>query len=155
MRPYKFKFGDFYFVKSTSTGSRIHGISSNLSFINKKRNKGESVYVLKCWNETEEFYKVGITMNSIGRRFSTEALMPYNFSIMYEHLCSTDVALLLEETIRDQYTSYIPKMKFGGHTECFIPDDEIIRHIEISLKSAYPVKPECDYFDKIYDNING
>lgn len=140
-------FGDFFFVKSTSTGVKIHDVFSNLSFINKTWHKGTSIYVLKCWNEEEEFYKVGITDNTIGRRYSTKALMPYNFSIEYEYLCSGGVALSLEGAINDTYPKHYPKISFGGHTECYIIDENIIKHIEDSLKLAYPEEVKCDFFD--------
>lgn len=139
-------FGDFFFVKSTSKGVKIHDIVSSFDCI-KKRNKVTSIYVLKCWNETEEFYKVGITDNTIGRRYSTKSLMPYNFSVEYEHLCSISVGLLFEGAIRDIFDRHYPNISFGGHTECYIIDKRIIDHIETSLKKIYPEEIRCDYFD--------
>ena len=41
-------------------------------------------YILRCFNDDEEFIKVGITCTSIKNRYRKKILMPYNYEILYE-----------------------------------------------------------------------
>jgi len=80
------------------------------------------IYVLRCWNETEEFYKIGRTFTTIKRRFQDKNAMPYNYEILkvYEskdarYICELELEL---KTINKQF-KYIPIIKFNGREECF------------------------------------
>ena len=70
---------------------------NNLTFSKKnfrdvclKNNNGLGIfYILRCFNEEEEFYKLGITSRSIEQRYNNKTLMPYDYEIIQE---ITDVA---------------------------------------------------------------
>ena len=87
-----------------------------------KNNNGLGIfYILKCWNENEEFYKIGITSRSIKQRYKNKIAMPYNYSITQEISNIPELIWELEKlilkTLKDK--KYIPKLKFNGSSkEC-------------------------------------
>ena len=40
--------------------------------------------VIRCFNENEEFYKIGITSSSIQHRYNSTSKMPYKYEIIQE-----------------------------------------------------------------------
>lgn len=94
------------------------------SWIKQSKDKEGIFYIIKCWNEVEEFYKLGVTCNSIKQRYNSKKDMPYNYKIIKE-IKSQDLGYIWDlekrfmRKIKTRY--YLPKIKFGGHkTECFI-----------------------------------
>jgi hypothetical protein len=80
-------------------------------------------YILRCWNEEEEFYKVGITCRSVKKRYAYSKEMPYNYEVIKEFVSEDrkEIWDLEKETQRKlkQY-KYKPKITFGGSIrECF------------------------------------
>lgn len=76
-------------------------------------------YILKMTNDTERFLKIGITKNSISSRYGNK--LPYDSDILVEHKMSLKAAYEREQQRLTQYSKYkyLPKIKLGGHTECF------------------------------------
>jgi len=84
------------------------------------------VYIIKCWNENEEFYKIGRTFKIVKNRFpSTE--LPYNYQILktfdFKELNqeSSNLCYDLENELKTQHKQfkYLPKIPFKGMNECF------------------------------------
>ena len=83
-------------------------------FINRKA----VVYVIKMYNKEENFYKVGITVNTT-KRFN-EIQKSYNYKVI--KLIPTnlyDAIYIEDKVLKSEDEKYTPKIKFGGHTECF------------------------------------
>lgn len=80
-------------------------------------------YVIRCWNEEEEFYKIGKTFKTIENRFIGDKNMPYNYEVLRsfsgEPVTVTDLENKLQRANRDN--NYKPKIHFKGQTECFYP----------------------------------
>ncbi len=78
------------------------------------------IYNILFKNENEEFIKVGITGQSLNRRFSSITM--YDWKVLEEIPMSLYEATYLEDKIHDvlKDSSYIPKIKFGGYKECFL-----------------------------------
>jgi hypothetical protein len=79
------------------------------------------VYVIKCWNEEESFYKIGRSFNKIKQRFRSIS-MPYNYKVIkcIEHEDGLEVCRIEHELLRlNKAHKYTPKIKFGGGNECF------------------------------------
>lgn len=77
-------------------------------------------YTLKCFNEYEEFYKIGITFTSIEKRYSSK--IPYNFEIIsYKEGDAGFIwDLELSEKRKLKEYKYKPLLDFkGSKTECF------------------------------------
>lgn len=79
------------------------------------------LYKIHCWNETESFYKIGITFLNIKSRFMPSN-MPYNYEII-DIIESDDGGYIwdLEKSLHRNHRiySYIPQTEFGGMYECF------------------------------------
>ena len=80
------------------------------------------VYILRCWNDEEEFYKIGKTFTKIKLRYSRKKEMPYNFEIC-KIIISKDFRFIceLEERLKreNRNNKYLPLTYFGGRNECF------------------------------------
>ena len=83
------------------------------------------VYIVRCFNESEEFYKLGITSKSVETRYANKYTMPYKYEIIQE---ITDIAdniweleLFFKRYIKQQNIHYLPLTFFNGSLkECFI-----------------------------------
>ncbi len=80
------------------------------------------VYIIRCFNETESFYKIGKTFCTLKRRFKS-TLMPYQYEVVkiFEDIVDFKRISDLEKTVQKQnnHFKYIPKIKFEGMYECF------------------------------------
>jgi len=95
----------------------------------KKSKKFDSfkVYIIKCWNEEEEFYKIGRTYKKVEYRFSHKKALPYNYKIIQlyefqeltEENCNKCYDLETEMKKKNKDNSYIPKLEFVGKYEYF------------------------------------
>lgn len=79
-------------------------------------------YTIRCFNENEEFYKIGITMTTTESRYNSTKNMPYEFEVISEVKGSAGFIwdLELAEKRKLKTLHYLPKLYFGGSkTECF------------------------------------
>lgn len=102
-------------------------------YIKKSKGKDSKIYLIKCWNSEEEFYKIGITIKEIKKRFRG-CLMPYNYNIVYEYTSNAGFIWDLEVEHHRKYKDfkYKPKLSFAGQTECFsseLPIEEIVNNL--------------------------
>ena len=86
-------------------------------------NKGNGIiYIIKCFNSDEMFFKIGITsQSSVSKRFDSKARMPYNYNVVESILLGASSIYDLEKSLHKilKYYKYKPKIQFGGHSECF------------------------------------
>lgn len=94
------------------------------SALRSKRFNGFKLYVLKCYNDNEVFYKIGRTYLNINQRFSNKYHMPYNYEIL--HIIENkngDYIYDLENHLHRLHhvdkLKYTPLIEFGGQYECF------------------------------------
>lgn len=98
---------------------------SRTNWINriKKSNTTAKFYILKCWDENETFYKIGITSKkSIHRRYTGNKTLPYNFKVILL-IESIDAGYIydlehkvLSKTIENKYKPLKPFV--GSALEC-------------------------------------
>lgn len=81
-----------------------------------------NLYLIRCWNDEEDFYKIGITVHKDIRRRFTKKEMPYKY-IVVETICGDVEYIVNVETEAHKEMKgfhYTPKVPFGGHVrECF------------------------------------
>lgn len=89
------------------------------------------VYIIRCFNENEEFIKIGRTKNTIKFRFRHKSIIPYSYEVIKEIKGSPDFIYDKEHELHKQYKNsrYTPKLHFAGKTECF--NISILRNILI------------------------
>lgn len=97
---------------------------SNWENTSKKSKKFDSykVYIIKCWDEKEEFFKIGRTFMTIENRFPNSTKLPYKWELIKElefeqakECCEKEIEL--KKINKNE--KYIPIKKFGGMNECF------------------------------------
>ena len=92
-------------------------------------------YILQCYDNDELFYKVGVTRKSVSGRYFGDSLMPYEFEIILEIDIGVVEAYHLEQDILERYSNkkYLPKLYFGGHSECLsinpLEEDEKLKEL--------------------------
>lgn len=92
----------------------------------KIRPENEGIfYIIRCFNENEEFYKFGITCTSIKERYYNNKNMPYNYEIISQIKDKDrrkiwDYEKEFEAMIDINKFNYKPKIFFKGSVnECF------------------------------------
>ena len=82
---------------------------------------GFKLYKIRCWNEEEEFYKIGITFTTIKKRFASKHSLPYKWEVVEIIDGEGGHIYDLEKELHKQHKefSYIPNNEFEGMTECF------------------------------------
>lgn len=106
--------------------ARELNINSKTSFIQycKTKNNKAIFYIIKCFNKTETFYKLGITSNSIEKRYCNNTAMPYQYEIIQEIKGIPEdiwnLELFFKHYITKNNFKYYPSITFNGSiTECF------------------------------------
>ena len=101
--------------------------------------KGKSsLYVIKCSDTSEVFYKIGITKQKIKRRFSANNL-PYSLEVVSLIEEDAGIAWDLEKKLHSMCREYkySPRKRFSGSKhECFkrVPNEvyKLIKHLQSS-----------------------
>jgi len=79
------------------------------------------LYIIQLANDTETFYKVGVTVNNVKKRYSSKLIVAgYKITIISETRMLLGEAISKEHEIVSNYKShrYIPVNIFSGYTEC-------------------------------------
>lgn len=77
------------------------------------------IYVLKCFNETETFIKVGITMRSLEKRYKGDSEMPYKYKVLLDVEASPELVFKTEKLTQKEFKKeqYTPSLLFCGRSE--------------------------------------
>jgi predicted GIY-YIG superfamily endonuclease len=112
----------------------IHGFRrSDFILAAKRKNIKDKcmLYIIECSSGDELFYKIGITTNTIEKRYPTHNTMPYKYTIKYSFFSSASIIWDLEKELHKNHKEsgfhYVPIIVFGGMYECFsslLPDIE-------------------------------
>lgn len=118
----------------------------NYSYWQKTAKKSKNfdyfkLYIIKCWDENEEFYKIGRTFIPLKKRFKNKKAMPYNWEVVEVFKSENARAVCEEEQQFKKCNSefkYMPLKSFGGQYECFSDINpaclEHTKHIEEQWK---------------------
>ena len=63
--------------------------------LKSKNFENYQVYIIKCWNNNESFYKIGKTFKNIKQRFYKPRDMPYNWKIIKIFIGLNFISILL------------------------------------------------------------
>lgn len=96
--------------------------SQFIEYANKVSNGVATVYIVKCWNKAEMFYKIGVTTQTIDKRFHSNKSMPYNYTVVKTK--KSDARTIYDTEIQlhrlNNKSHYTPNLPFGGSVlECF------------------------------------
>lgn len=89
-------------------------------YCNNKKTAIPIVYIIRCFNKNENFIKIGITANSISKRFHSTTL-PYLYEVIKEIKGTASFVWDTEKKLHKNFKNFIytPKLHFDGETECF------------------------------------
>jgi len=92
-----------------------------VNFCNKKSCSEPTMYIIRAFNDNEEFMKIGITSTTIFSRFHS---FPYEYEVIKSISGSPAFVFDKEKELHKLYCDfkYVPKLKFDGVTECFSLD---------------------------------
>lgn len=95
-----------------------------LNYCNSKSIKVAYVYLIKLFNENEEFYKIGLTSKKdLNCRYNSNFLMPYNYKIIDIKEYSPEEAYKKEKELlrlnKIKSNCYKPLINFRGKYETF------------------------------------
>lgn len=121
-------------------------------------------YILKCWNNEETFYKVGVTSTSVKDRYSTKKSMPYQYKVL-RIITSPDLEYIFELESRNKKKLskflYKPLQYFpGSMSECFTSivgvsymkdQEQMIKELPEELREAQ-IK-QFEYLDNLVKKI--
>ena len=99
-----------------------------------KQNKKSYLYIVRLFNENENFIKVGVSTCKNNRRFNgIKFESGYNFEILKINKMKPDESYNMEQKIINEFKhlQYIPKIYFGGKNECFYT--EILDYLDKKL----------------------
>lgn len=104
-------------------------------FIDISEKNGKSIlYVIRCFNDEENFYKVGVTTLSDNSRFYG---IPYDIEIIIMYECKNSGFVYdLERKIKKLDKKYVPLIDFCGKSECKVSVENILDFLE-NISSWY------------------
>ena len=116
--------------------SRLNSGWSRTGYINKtsvNANGFSELYLIRCFNDSESFYKIGITCAGVENRFKAKRDMPYKYEVLRlvsgESGFIWDLEFKIHSILKDY--AYSPLIGFKGETECF---SEITKPVHKLLK---------------------
>lgn len=83
-------------------------------------NRPGAFYVIKLSNDTECFYKVGITKNNVATRYHQSGTPGYKREVIMEQSMTLYEAFKYEQFCKEHLETYVPQTKFDGYTECVV-----------------------------------
>lgn len=119
-------------INKAKTASVKGGGWTRSKFIELCKNNDATLYVLKCFNDSELFYKVGITSATVQKRYRKDSYLPYDYEVLFEIKNEAAYIFNLEYRLHDllKNIKHEPSIYFRGRTECFTT----IKPIEKLLK---------------------
>ena len=123
-------------ISKSLLGKEGTGGYTKSGYVNQANGREAFVYLIKCWNEEEEFYKIGKTFLDINKRF-TKGNLCYFFDSIHFHFGEAGYIYDLENDLHKKYKSYKykPLNWFAGHTECYITDLPIQEIINLGCRN--------------------
>lgn len=79
------------------------------------------VYIIRCFNENENFLKIGRTSRSVRKRFNGKKSMPYSYEVINKIEGTPEFIFDKERQLHKLYEQfkYTPLIEFPGQKECF------------------------------------
>jgi len=96
-------------------------LNSWINFCKNRKDSEPKLYIIRCYNDNEEFIKIGITSRPIYERFKNSQRMPYEYEVIKEIKGSPKFVFKLEKSLHKRFNSYkyVPELEFEGKGECF------------------------------------
>jgi hypothetical protein len=86
------------------------------------KNYSPIIYIIYCFNDDENFIKIGRSVKTVKRRFTSKESMPYNYNVLKIIEGSPEFIFDYEHLLHRTYkkNKYNPLLYFNGSKkECF------------------------------------
>lgn len=147
--------------KWESTKSRYS--DAGIASANARKLSKPQFYILRMFNEEESFLKIGITSNSVTRRYSSSGekigKLPYKYEVVYQYFeTETSIDILeIERVVGNKFKehTYEPLIQFPGHHECFSLDllDSMLKFVE-NISTTFNNVQQRSTKSTVNDNVN-
>lgn len=79
------------------------------------------VYIINCWDENENFFKIGRTFTPLRKRFTGDDRLPYKYTPLKIFSGEAKEMCELEKELKriNKENKYLPTKEFTGKTECY------------------------------------
>jgi len=105
---------------------------SKQSWLSRVKNNIAIIYILRIFNDKEEYIKVGITSKGIEYRY--KYIKNYDYEILYSKKLNADLVFDIEKLLLKKYMKHkkYPLLQFEGKTECLDIKikNEILRYVK-------------------------
>ena len=101
-----------------------------------------NIYLIKMYNDTESFLKLGITTKDVNERYNTEKSKGgYSYEVIVEKETNRKNAILVELKAKEHISrrAYQPQVQFDGWTECYTLDayNDLLEVIDNGIHGMY------------------
>jgi hypothetical protein len=98
------------------------------SYMLQARGREAILYLIKCEDRNEKFYKLGITINGVDNRYKNKKDMPYYYTKIIEIRGDAGEIYDMEKKALKALNAfkYNPKLNFKGYTECIKTEEQYI-----------------------------
>lgn len=115
------------------TSGRLNNIPKRTGgWVAKRDGSGYcTFYILHCFDSDEDFFKVGITSQSIQERFKDVERLPYDYDEVFQLVAEGAFVFSLEQWFKynTQQHRYTPQIRFAGFSECFKCTAELLEDL--------------------------
>lgn len=107
--------------KETMGGYGGYNYKNAEKYKNEWINKDAFIYIVRLYNENEDFIKIGISVHENLKIRFLSTPCPYNFEKLNIFKMSLYDAVLIEQNFlnNNKNFKYTPEIKFNGYTECY------------------------------------
>lgn len=111
--------------------ARINNSFVREDYVKMAKGRDTILYIIRCFREGEEFYKIGKTYQTIEQRYK-KSDMPYQYQILDTFISDASTIHIKEVELHKKYGMYShsPKILFGGYTECYSMDLPLINVLD-------------------------
>lgn len=104
-------------------------ICTKEGYVKQANGRSAIIYLIKCFDENESFYKIGKTFRGLKKRFSP-CNLPYKYEVISIFKKDAGFIFDLEQKLHEKYKEYRYNViqKFDGYSECYnlnLPIEEI------------------------------
>lgn len=103
--------------------ARINNSFIREDYVKMAKGRDTTLYIIRCFRDDEEFYKIGKTYQTIKQRYK-KSDMPYGYEILDTFVSDASTIHIKEAELHKKYGlyNYTPQILFGGYTECYSID---------------------------------
>lgn len=129
-------------MSALSTPARAIG-QARAAWLAQQRSRKAVLYLIRVYGNGEAFYKIGVTFD-LSARFARLRFTGYKWRTLARYgSFNAGKVFDLEQRLHREFLglSYVPRLPFGGHTECYADSAPLLAALP---KTTFFLKPTID-----------